>query len=199
MRLRTVVGLTGGIGSGKSTAASTLAQMGACVIDADRIAHEVTASRGSAIPTLLKAFGTACLTPDGALNRVYMRDLVFKNPAARQQLQDITHPLIQTAINNDVAHATQSVVVLDIPLLVESRHWSARCDWVVVVDCSETTQIKRIVHRNGWSHAQAQAVIKSQASRAARLTAADVTLVNDTTSLVELSASVTQLGHWLGL
>lgn len=197
--LRTVVGLTGGIGSGKSTVARLLARLGAGVVDADQLAHAVTAAGGSAIPALVQAFGKACLTPDGALDRAHMRAQVFANPSAREQLQAITHPLIGQAVATAVAQATQPVVVLDIPLLVESGRWRAQCDWVVVVDCTETTQMRRVHARSGWSDAQTQAVIRAQATRRARLAAADVVLDNDQTTLTDLTASVTRLGHWLGL
>jgi len=197
--LRTVVGLTGGIGSGKSMVARSLARLGAGVVDADQLAHAVTSAGGSAIPALVQAFGTACLTPDGALDRAHMRAQVFANPSAREQLQAITHPLIGQAVATAVAHATQPVVVLDIPLLVESGRWRAQCDWVVVVDCTEATQMRRVHARSGWSDAQTQAVIRAQATRRARLAAADVVLDNDQTTLTDLTASVTWLGHWLGL
>lgn len=196
---RTVVGLTGGIGSGKSTVAGLLANMGAGVVDADQLAHAVTATGGSAIPALVQAFGSACLTPEGAMDRAHMRARVFANPNAREQLQAITHPLIGQAVASAVAQATQRVVVLDVPLLVESGRWRVQCDWVVVVDCTEATQLRRVSIRSGWPDTQTQAVIHAQASRLARLAAADVVLDNDQNTLTHLTASVTRLGHWLGL
>lgn len=195
-----LVGLTGGICSGKSTVGAMLAHMGAGWVDADKLAHAITAPGGSAIPALKEVFGVDYLTNDGALDRSKMRALAFSDPSAKTQLQAITHPLITEAITNAIAASSQSVVVLDIPLLVESRHWCTLCDWVVVVDCAEATQMHRIQARNGWPETQALAVIRAQTSRAIRLAAADVVLHNGKqTTLTELNASSTKLGHWLGL
>ena len=195
----TLVGLTGGIGSGKSTVAGMLADMGAGWVDADRCAHAVTAAGGIAIPELVAAFGPECMGPDGALDRSYMRSLVFENPAARAKLQTITHPLIAQEIARAVQLAHQRVVVLDIPLLVESGRWRSHCDWVLVVDCSESTQLRRVSSRNGWAPSQTMAVIDAQANRASRLASADVVIDNDAGTLQDLTAAVTDLGRWLGL
>jgi dephospho-CoA kinase len=195
-----LVGLTGGICSGKSTVAALLAEMGAGWIDADKLAHAVTAAGGSAIPALVQAFGAECLTPEGAMDRVAMRTRAFSDPHVRNQLQAITHPLIGEAVAHAIASATQPVVVLDIPLLVESGHWRGLCDWVVVVDCTEATQLRRIRLRNGWSETEARAVIRAQTRRVARLAAADVVLNNGEQSTIpRLTASATRLGRWLGL
>jgi dephospho-CoA kinase len=196
----TLVGLTGGICSGKSTVATLLARMGAGWIDADKLAHAVTAAGGSAIPALIKAFGPACLTPEGAMDREKMRAIAFADPSARTQLQAITHPLIGQAIAHSIAQAPEPLLVLDIPLLVESGRWRSLCDWVVVVDCTETTQLRRIERRNGWPINQALAVIRAQTNRSVRVAAADVVLDNgETRTLTDLKTSATQLGHWLGL
>jgi dephospho-CoA kinase len=196
----TLVGLTGGICSGKSSVGALLAHMGAGWIDADKLAHAVTAAGGSAIPALVKAFGQVCLTPEGAMDRDKMRAIAFADPHARTQLQALTHPLIGQAVVDAIAVATQPVVLLDIPLLVESGRWRNLCDWVVVVDCTEATQLHRIQSRNGWPEAQALAVIRAQTSRSVRLAAADVVLDNgEVRTLTDLKTSATQLGRWLGL
>jgi dephospho-CoA kinase len=195
-----LVGLTGGICSGKSTVGALLAEMGAGWIDADKLAHAVTAAGGSAIPALVQAFGAGCLTSDGAMDRVAMRARAFSDPHVRNQLEAITHPLIGKALAGAIAAAPQSVVVLDIPLLVESGRWRSLCDWVVVVDCTEATQLTRIRRRNGWSDTQARAVIGAQTRRTTRLAAADAVLNNGEQSTIpSLTASATKLGRWLGL
>jgi len=195
----TVIGLTGGIGSGKSTVARMLADLGAGVIDADQLAHSVTAAGGLATPAIARSFGSDYLTSTGELDRVKMRALVFDNPAAREQLQSIIHPLVGQAVKASILSSTQSLIVLDIPLLVESGHWRKQCDWVLVVDCSESTQLSRVSARNGWPDRQTLSVIRAQAGRDKRLTAADMVLDNDHVTLPALFSSVKTLGDWLGL
>jgi dephospho-CoA kinase len=196
---RLVLGLTGGIGSGKSTVAQMLVAHGCGLVDADAIAHTVTGSGGRAIAAIAQTFGNEMITPDGALNRVLMRQLVFGNEEARQALQVIIHPIVADDINSALAKSCQPVVVIDIPLLVESGHWRSKCDRVLVVDCSVPTQMQRVRNRNGWTTTTIESVIHSQAPRHVRVAAADAVLCNDHISLAELSSSVEAFAHSLGL
>ncbi len=196
---RQLLGLTGGIGSGKSTVARLLTTHGAAVVDADALAHAVTAPGGAAIPAISHTFGKEFITSEGALDRALMRNLVFTEPEVRQQLQNIVHPLVLEAVKQALARSTQPVVVIDVPLLVESGHWRSLCDQVVVVDCSESMQVQRVQERNGWSAEAAWAVIRAQAPRQLRLAAADAVLANDHATLPELSVSVQALARSLGL
>ena len=187
------IGLTGGIGSGKSTVAAMLQALGAPVLDADALARACTAPGGTAIEPIRAAFGPQYIGPDGALDREQMRALVFAQPEARQRLEAIVHPLVRAAIEQACAQLQghSDCVVLDIPLLAESAHWLQQVDAVWVVDCSAQTQIERVRARNGWPRAQIQAVLDAQASRAQRLALADTVLDNDaTTTLPQLQAQV---------
>jgi dephospho-CoA kinase len=171
-----VVGLTGGIGSGKSAAAAEFARLGAAVVDTDQIAHALTAAGGAAIDTLRTAFGPQVITPDGALDRTAMRALAFSEPGARARLEGILHPLIRA----ESAHQCESAarggapyVVLVVPLLIESGHWQARCQRLCVVDCPEALQIARVTARSQLPLEQIQAIMSAQASRSERLAQAD--------------------------
>ena len=187
------IGLTGGIGSGKSTVARMLAQLGADVIDADAIARAVTAPGGAAIELLRAAFGPEVIDAAGALDRARMRALAFADPQAKARLEAIIHPLVRAEIDRRVAASVADTVVLDLPLLVESAQWRQRCDQVWVVDCEPQTQIERVIARSGWPRAQVEAVLAQQASRAQRLAAADVVLANGAgTDLDNLRAQVLQ-------
>ncbi|MFZ1890914.1 MAG: dephospho-CoA kinase [Formosimonas sp.] len=178
------IGVTGGMGSGKSTLARRLQELGAPVIDLDAIAHEVCAAGGAAIAALVCAFGPDILTDDGALNRAHMRSLVFKNPQTKQTLEQILHPIIrQVAIqrSHDAALTEPLFIVYDIPLLAESPEWQNMLDWIVVVDCTRETQIRRIQNRNPQlSLATIEAILNQQASREQRTAIADVIVDNDT-------------------
>lgn len=185
------VGLTGGIGSGKSTVAAELQRLGATIIDADALSRASTASGGSAIPAIRTAFGHDFITPDGALNRDRMRSLVFANPEAKARLEAIIHPLVRAEIEQRAnAVPAGQVVVLDLPLLVESGNWHERVDVVWVVDCSPETQIQRVMQRNGWTRAQVEAVLATQATSAARRALAHTVIDNDRLSLTELQQQV---------
>jgi len=189
------IGLTGGIGSGKSTVAAMLQALGAPVLDADALARACTASGGAAIEPIRAAFGPAFIGADGALDRAQMRALVLAQPEARQRLEAIVHPLVRAAIEQGCAQlrlqGRSDCVVLDLPLLAESPHWREQVDAVWVVDCSPATQTARVLQRNGWPLAQVQAVLAAQASRAERLALADVVLANDApTSLAQLQVQV---------
>ena len=196
------IGLTGGIGSGKSTAAKVLAQLGAAVIDADAWARSVTAPGGTAIAPLSAAFGEAVLDAQGGLDRQRMRELAFSDPLVKTQLEAIVHPLVKHAIDQQAQAALAAgakVLVFDIPLLVESGRWRNQVDGVLVIDCSTDTQIARVQARNGWPREQILAVIQAQASRAQRQAAADWLILNDGLGLDVFEAEVAQLAQQWGL
>ena len=196
------IGLTGGIGSGKSTAAQVLAQLGAAVIDADALARSVTAPGGPAIAPLRTAFGDAVIDAQGGLDRQHMRELAFSDAKAKAQLEAIVHPLVKAAIDRQAQSALDDgarVLVFDIPLLVESGRWRDRVDGVLVIDCSEDTQIARVQARNGWPRAQILAVIQAQATRAQRQAAADWLILNEGLGLDAFEAAVAQLARQWGL
>lgn len=184
------LGLTGGIGSGKSTVAAMFAKMGAAVIDADAISRAATGAGGLAIDTLRETFGASMLTAEGALDRDQMRALVFVDPLAKARLESIVHPLVGMAIAEQSKQADLTgawCIVFDIPLLVESLHWRATLDRVLVVDCSQDTQIQRVTARNGLSVDAVKNIIASQAPRPLRLRAADAVVYNDGITIVDLA------------
>jgi dephospho-CoA kinase len=191
-----LLGLTGGIGSGKSTVAKRLAELGAAVIDADAIARSVTAPGGSAMPAIRTAFGDAFVTPDGALDRDRMRQQVFSDPQAKHRLEAIVHPLVgeETARQTRAALARQvSVIVFDVPLLVESAHWRERVDRILVVDCLPATQIQRVVARSGLTPDAVERIIAAQATREQRQAIAHWVILNEGLTLAELLAQVDHL------
>lgn len=191
------IGLTGGIGSGKSTVAGLLREAGAAVIDTDAISRQLTLSGGAAMPAIAEAFGPRALTADGALDRAYMRELAFADSGARRRLEAILHPLIGSETEAQAAAATSELLVFDVPLLVESGRWRARVDRVLVVDCEEQTQIARVMQRSGWSRAAVEAVLQQQANRSRRRGAADAVIHNEGLSLDGLRLQVLQLcTHW---
>lgn len=168
-----IIGLTGGIGSGKSAAAEHFAALGATVIDTDAIAHELTASGGKAMAAIRAAFGEDVIGADGALDRGAMRARVFAEESARKRLEAILHPMIRAESALRCEMAETPYVVLAVPLLVESGHWQERCDRVCVIDCPEDEQVRRVIARSGLDAAQVRAIMATQASREARLAAAD--------------------------
>jgi dephospho-CoA kinase len=168
-----VVGLTGGIGSGKSAAAQVFEALGATVIDTDAIAHALTAAGGAAIAPIRAAFGAAFITAEGALARARMRELVFADAAKKSALEAILHPLIRERSGELVRAARSPYVILMVPLLIESGEYRGRCQRILVVDCPEELQVERVVTRSGIPAAQVRAIMATQASRAARLAAAD--------------------------
>lgn len=184
------IGLTGGIGSGKSTVAAMLAELGAPVVDADALSRASTAPGGAAIDAIRRTFGADYIRADGALDRDRMRALVFADPEAKARLEAIIHPIVRAEIDRRIAACTADTIVLDLPLLVESDAWRQRCDRVWVVDCTPETQIQRVMARNGWPREQVLAVLAQQASRAQRLAAADVVIDNDGIDLDTLRARV---------
>ncbi len=173
------IGLTGGIGSGKTMIADRFAAHGIPVIDADLIAHRITAAGGVAMPAIEASFGSAFITAHGALDRTRMRALVFGDPAQKKALEAITHPLIRSECEREMQAAHGPYLILVVPLLVESGTWQQRVDRVLVVDCDETRQIERVMRRNGYSREQVAAIMAQQAPRAVRLAAAHDVIVNN--------------------
>jgi dephospho-CoA kinase len=179
MAARFAVGLTGGIGCGKSTVADLFAERGASLVDTDVIAHQLTAPGGAAMPALLQEFGAAFATADGAMDRARMRDLVFTDPGARTRLEAILHPMIRAATASAALAATGAYVIYVVPLLVESGTWRARVQRVLAIDCSEATQIARVMARNGLPETQVKSIMAAQVTREQRLAAADDVIDND--------------------
>lgn len=173
------VGLTGGIGSGKSTVADMFAALGAAVIDTDLIAHQLTTPGGLAIPTIHTQFGEDFLTPDGAMDRAKMRAHVFADASEKQRLEAILHPLIRTETQRRAEAAQGAYLMFVVPLLVESANWKRQVSRVLVVDCSEELQVSRVKSRNGLAEPQIRAIMANQASRQARLEAADDVILNE--------------------
>ena len=196
------IGLTGGIGSGKSTVARMLLDCGAEVIDADAISRQLTAPGGLAIRTIAAHFGNHFITADGALNRDLMRQLAFTDAAARKKLENIIHPLVreETLRQTERAGAAgRTCLVFDIPLLVESGRWRQQVDQVLVVDCRETTQVERVMARNSFTREAVQQIMDGQATRARRLAAADICIYNDGLLLEPLSDLVRHVARRFGL
>ena len=197
------IGLTGGIGSGKSTVAGMLAARGAAVIDADAISRSVTATGGRAIEAIGKVFGADMITPDGAMNRQTMRERIFQDPEAKRQLEAIIHPLVSQITAEQAQHALDTghrCLVFDVPLLVESgERWRRQVDRVLVVDCDTETQRQRVMARNGLPAEEIDRIMAQQASRAQRLACADVVIVNQSMNLLELEAQISQVAADFGL
>ncbi len=190
------IGLTGGIGSGKSTVAALLVEAGAVLVDTDAIARALTTPHGAAMPAVAAAFGADSVAADGSLNREAMRDKVFADPSAKARLQGILHPLIGVEAQRQALAAGGRPVVFDVPLLAESNHWRQRVQRVWVVDCLESTQVRRVMVRSGWSEDQVLRVIEQQAGRATRRAIADAVIFNDDLSLEALADEVHALWRW---
>ena len=196
------IGVTGGIGSGKSTVAGFLGALGGAVIDADAVSRSLTAPGGAAIPAIEAAFGPEALDSLGGLDRTAMRARVFSDPAARLQLEALVHPLIwqELALKRQAAlGAGADFVVFDVPLLVEMRRWRPMLDTIVVVDCSSSTQHARVLARSGMDAEQTQRIMDAQATRAQRLACADQVLLNEGLSLEALHVRTTEILHTLRL
>ena len=196
------LGLTGGIGSGKSTVAQILADLGAAIIDADAIARSVTLPGGAAIRPITTEFGSGFITPQGALDRDRMRELAFADASAKRRLEAIIHPLVgqETQRQADAAiHAGRHCIVFDIPLLAESGHWRQNLDRVLVLDCSAETQIGRVMARSKLSRSAVEQIIAAQAPRLLRLAAADIVIANDGLPLQRLRTQLQQIAPRLGL
>jgi dephospho-CoA kinase len=195
-------GLTGGIGSGKSTVAQMLAAAGAVVIDADQIARSLTAAGGLAMPQIEVEFGASAIDAQGALDRDVMRQLVFEDPSARQRLEAIVHPLVGSLTERQALQAEAygaQWLVFDIPLLVESGRWRPQLDAVLVVDCEESTQVQRVSARNGLAPDAIARIMAAQATRAQRRAAADWVIYNDGLDLAGLRQEVLSISAWLQL
>ena len=187
------IGLTGGIGSGKSTVAARLVERGAELIDTDAIARSLTLAGGDAIEPIRESFGPDFIAASGALDRARMREAAFADAGAKRRLEAILHPRISAEVERRVAASTAPVTVLDIPLLVESGRWRNRVDRVWVVDCSEALQVTRVMSRSSWTEAAVRAVLAQQATRAARRAAADAVIDNEGIDLGQLGREVDAL------
>ena len=196
------VGLTGGIGSGKSTVLAMLAELGAATIDADAISRATTAVGGAAIPAIAQVFGADFVTAAGALDRERMRSHAYADPNARKRLEEIIHPLVGQESARQVQAAMDAgarCIVFDIPLLVESGRWRSQVDRVLVIDCSVETQVARVVARSALKPEEVLSIIGAQAPRALRLAAADVVICNEGLSLEALRDNVVQAARRFGL
>jgi dephospho-CoA kinase len=175
-----IVGLTGGIGSGKTTVADLFARRGAALVDTDAIAHELTGPQGAAMAAIAAAFGAAVLRPDGGLDRAAMRAVVFSDRSAKARLEAILHPLIrQQSAARCKAATSAPYVLLVVPLLVETGSYRQRADRVLVVDCDESVQISRVMARSGLAADAVKAIMATQASRAERRAVADDVVLNE--------------------
>lgn len=196
------IGLTGGIGSGKSTVAQILAEAGAAIIDADAISRSLTSSDGLAMPSIEAEFGSQALNAQGALDRAFMRELIFQDPSAKQRLEAIIHPLVGALTERQALQAEAcgaQLLVFDVPLLVESGRWRQQVSAVIVVDCEEETQIQRVMARNGLERAAVEKIMAAQASRAQRRAAADWVIYNDALDFAALRQEVLSISSQLPL
>ena len=193
------IGLTGGIGSGKSTVAAMLVAQGASLIDTDGIARALAAPGGAAMPAIAAAFGPELVAPDGGLDRARMRELAFGHPETKRKLESILHPLIGQECERQAQAATGALIVFDVPLLVESKRWRAIVERVLVVDASEEIQLQRVVARSAWTPEAVRAVIAQQARRPLRRAAADAVICNENLTLAQLEDEVRALWRlWAG-
>lgn len=196
-RLR--IGLTGGIGSGKSTVAGLLQAHGATLIDTDAIARELTASGGAAIDALRQQFGPAAIDAAGALDRAWMRGRAFADPASKRTLETVLHPMIGARTDSLAVAATGACIVFDVPLLVESGRWRPRVDRVLVIDCPPEIQLARVMRRSQWERNAVLAVVAQQAPRTVRRAAADAVIDNAGDDLGALARTVDALWQlWVG-
>jgi len=173
-----VIGLTGGIGSGKSAVADQFASLGAAIVDTDVIAHGLTRPGGAAIPKVRELFGDSAISADGAMDRRRVRELVFSDSSAKKRLEGLLHPMIRTESQRQIAAAKAPYVVHVVPLLVESPDYKSRVQRVLVVDCEESVQVERVQRRNGLSADEVRRIIAAQAPRSTRLAAADDVIDN---------------------
>jgi len=193
------VGLTGGIGSGKSTVAALFASHGAALVDTDEIAHRLTGPHAPALAAIVERFGPEFIARDGSLDRARMRTLVFENPAQRKDLEALLHPLIRRETISQMHDVTAPYVIVVVPLLLESGGYGRIMDRVLVVDCDPETQVRRVMQRSGLGREEVRAIIGAQISRADRLRAADDVVYNDG-DMHALSAQIEALhAKYLGL
>ena len=197
------LGLTGGIGSGKSTVAGFLADAGAAILDADAISRSLTQVGGRAIPAVLAEFGEGMITAEGALNRAAMRHLVFTNPDSKRQLEGIIHPLVALVLQEQAQTAIEqgkTCLVYDVPLLVEGiARWRSQVDKICVVDCLPETQIQRVMARSQLSRPEIERIMSQQATREQRLACADMVILNEGLDLLQLRAKVHEMWASFGL
>ena len=194
----TRLGLTGGIGSGKSSVANIFASLGAAVIDADAISRSLTSPQGKAIEALKLEFGVTMISADGGLDRQRMRLLVFSSASAKKRLENIMHPMIKREIqlqDQAALNANSYLIVYDIPLLVESNNWRPILDQVLVIDCLEQTQIERVMLRNALKKEDVEKIMANQANRKMRNCAADVLIFNDSITIEQLGEQVKQVAQ----
>ncbi|MDB5827185.1 MAG: dephospho-CoA kinase [Variovorax sp.] len=193
------LGLTGGIGSGKSTVAAMLVECGAALVDTDAIARALTLPSGAAMEPISAAFGNAVIAPDGSLDRARMRSMVFENPHQKAKLEAILHPMIGAECDLQAAAAVGSLVVFDVPLLVESGRWRQEVDRVLVVDATADVQVARVMARSNWTEEMTLSVLALQASRSTRLKAGDAVIFNVGKSFDQLAEEVRALvNRWAG-
>ncbi len=193
------VGLTGGIGSGKTTVADCFARLGVPVVDTDVIARDLTAPGGAALPQIRAVFGDAVMRADGTLDRAALRRRVFADPAARRELEAILHPRIREVVEARLATLDAPYALIVIPLLVETGGYRGLLDRVLVVDCPEEMQIARVISRSGLTHDEVAAILAAQAGRAARLAAADDVIVNTATPEILRGEVAALHEHYLAL
>lgn len=195
------VGLTGGIGSGKTTAAKRFEEHGVTLINTDQISRRLTAAGGEAMSPIQQQFGDTFILPNGALNRSRMRAHIFSDEYAKQQLETILRPLILAICDDEARHASGLYIMFEVPLLVESGHWDTRVQRVLLIDCDEETQIARVMQRSNLTREQVQAIIARQTTRQARQKRAQDIIMNTVdTSLAQLYEKVDALhAYYLNL
>lgn len=189
------IGLTGGIGSGKSTVATIFQSLNIPVVDADKIAHQLTAPNGGALSQIKAIFGTSVFQEDGTLSRDRLRQRVFNNIDCKKQLEAVLHPLIFNEAQRQCKEYAKSspIIIFDIPLLAPGSIWLKHLDRILVIDCSEETQIARVMQRSGWDEAQIRQVIAQQVSREQRLKLATDVIINDGISMADLEKQIIEL------
>ena len=187
-----VIGLTGGIGSGKSAVAEEFARLGATVVDTDAIAHELTGPGGAAVAEVMRQFGSAFVDASGAMNRKRMRDLVFSDAEEKQRLEALLHPMIRAESARRIAVAAGPYAVLVVPLLIESPGYRERVGRVLVVDCPEELQIARVRQRSGLPEGEIRRIIAAQLQREKRLAAAD-DMINNSGTIAAMQQQVRRL------
>lgn len=188
------VGVTGGIGSGKSRAAAMFVDLGASVVDTDDISHELTGRGGSAVPAIVARFGADVMAADGSLDRVTMRKMVFADPEMRKQLEDILHPCIRTEARRRVSQSTAAYVLLVVPLLLETGSYRDLIQRVLVIDCEESLQLSRAMQRSHLTEDAVRAIMAAQIPRQQRLAQAD-DIISNNGDLAHLHLQVTNLHH----
>ena len=186
------VGLTGGIGSGKSAVSARLTALGALVIDTDEVSRELTGENGRAIASIREAFGQRALTPGGAMDRGYVRQRVFGDAHEKKRLESILHPMIRDEVESRIAKATGPYVVLVVPLLVETEYYRLRCQSIVTVTCPLDVRVARVMGRSGLTRAEVLSIVATQATDDQRLAVADE-LIENAGTLEELSLAVEAL------